>query len=71
MVTKEPRKTEFGASNPALALNHEPWGRDVLMWVVGVVVAVFFLYLGIGVLSDLVARQISDKQESRWFAGKR
>ena len=71
MVTKEPRKTEFGASNPALALNHEPWGRDVLMWVVGVVVAVFFLYLGIGVLSDLVARQISDKQESRWFAGKK
>jgi Zn-dependent protease with chaperone function len=71
MVTKEPQKTKFGASNPALTLEHEPWGRGVLMWGVGVVVAVFFLYLGIGVLSNFVARQISDKQESRWFAGKK
>jgi Zn-dependent protease with chaperone function len=71
MMSQEPQKTEFGASNPALTVDHEPWRRDMLMWIVGVVIAIFFLYLSIGLLSNLVARQISDKQESRWFAGKK
>ncbi len=68
-MLQDEHKPKFGASNPALKTDHEPWGRDVVAWIVGVFVGVLIIYWVIGVIANIAAQEITDKQESVWFSG--
>jgi Zn-dependent protease with chaperone function len=63
-------KPTFGASNPALRVDHDSNWHEVLSWLLGVTVLGLALYWGAGLLSNVVARKISDDQEARWFSAE-
>lgn len=65
------QKPIFGQSNPALARDHEPWGKEILQWVIGLVIGVLAIYWLIGLAANVLASRISDKQEVSWFKGER
>lgn len=65
------QKPIFGQSNPALAKDHEPWGQEILQWVIGLAIGVLVIYWLIGLAANIVASQISDNQEASWFKGEK
>ena len=71
MVDSSEEKPIFGQSNPALAKEHEPWGKDILQWVIGLTIGVLVIYWVIGLTANIVANRISDKQEASWFKGEK
>jgi len=71
VVDSSEEKPIFGQSNPALAKEHEPWGKDILQWVIGLTIGVLVIYWVIGLTANIVANRISDKQEASWFKGEK
>ncbi len=65
------QKPIFGQSNPALAKDHEPWGKEILQWVIGLAIGVLVIYWLIGLAANVMASRISDKQEASWFKGEK
>jgi Zn-dependent protease with chaperone function len=70
-VDSNEQKPIFGQSNPTLAKEHEPWGKEILQWVIGLAVGVVVIYWLIGLAANLLASRISDKQEASWFKGEK
>jgi Zn-dependent protease with chaperone function len=70
-VDSSEQKPIFGQSNPALVKDHEPWGKEILQWIIGLVIGVLVIYWLIGLAANILASRISDKQEASWFEGEK
>lgn len=60
------KDSEFGADNPALKLNHDGSGHEILQWIVGAVLGLLILYWIIGFAANQISRHISDASEVKW-----
>ncbi len=62
-----PQKPVFGASNPALSIDHESAKGEILGWLLGCIGVIVVLFFAAGLAANILARKISDKTEVKWF----